>query len=240
MFEYRFKKGKGLNGHSLGNLFLTALTDITGNEDKAIKEAAKILNIQGRVVPVTTTNCQIGSILENDQVIVGEENIYNPKHSPRLRIKKLFIIPKPKANSDAVKNIMVADKIIMGPGSLYASILPNFLVTGIKNAIKKSKAKKIYVCNIMTRFGETTDFKASDFVKEIEKYLGEGVLDFVICNNKKPSKHLLDKYGKERAEFVEPDIKSNKKYKVIKTDLLDNIHLARHNPEKLAKTIMGL
>jgi len=92
----------------------------------------------------------------------------------------------------------------------------------------------------MTRFGETTDFKASDFVEEIEKYLGGGVLDFVICNNKKPSKQLLDKYEKEKSNFVESDIKSNKKLRVIKTDLLGNIDLARHNPDKLAKTIMGI
>jgi len=240
LFEYRFNKGKGLNGHSLGNLFLTALRDITGTEEKAIQEAARILNIKGRVLPITTTNCQLGAILENNQVVVGETNIDIPKHDPKLRIKKLFLIPKPRAYREAVKAIIKADKLIIGPGDLYTSILPNLIITGIRKAINKSKAKKIYVCNIMTKHGETTGFKANDFVNEVQKYLGEGVLNYIICNNKKPSKTLLKEYKKERAEFVEPNLKSNKKFKVIRTDLLDDIHLARHNPEKLARTIMKL
>lgn len=240
LFEYRFDKGEGLNGHSLGNLFITALTHITGKEDEAIREAAKILNIKGKVIPVTTTNCQIGAVLENNQTIVGEDNICNPKHDHNLRIKKLFIVPEAKAHPDAVNSILKADKIVFGPGGLFNSVIPNLLVSGIKDAIIKSNAKKIYVCNIMTRYGDSAGFKASDFVMEIEKYLGKDVLDYVICNNKKPSKQLLDKYKKEKAEFVEPDIESNEKYKVIKTDLLDDIHLARHNPDKLAKTIMEL
>lgn len=239
LFEYRFNKGIGLNGHNLGNLFLTALRDITGKEEEAIKEASRILNVKGRVLPVTTTNCQLGAILENNQVVVGETNIDIPRHDTRLRIKKLFLVPKPKACREAVRTILKADKIVIGPGDLYTSVLPNLLVSGIKNAIKKSKAKKVYVYNIMTKHGETTGFKASDFVKEVEKYLGEGVLNYVICNNKRPSIKLLKEYEKEKAEFVEPDIKS-KKYKVVRTDLLDNIDLARHNPDKLAKTIMKL
>jgi len=239
LFEYRFNKGAGLNGHSLGNLFLTALRDITGKEEEAIKEAARILNIKGRVLPVTTTNSQLGAILENNQVIVGETNIDIPRHDPQLKVKKLFLVPKPKAYKETIKAILEADKIVIGPGDLYTSVVPNLLVLGITQAIKKSKAKKIYVCNIMTKHGETTGFKASDFVNELEKYLGKNVLDYVVCNSQKPSKALLDDYKKENAEYVEPDIKS-KKYRIIRTDLLDNIDLARHNPEKLAKIIIGI
>ena len=239
MFEYRFNKGIGLNGHSLGNLFLTALRDITGKEEEAIKEASKILNIKGRVLPVTTTNCQLGAILENDQVIAGETNIDIPRHDPKLRIKKLFLIPKPKAYKGAVKAILEADKIVIGPGDLYTSVLPNLIVSGIIQAIKKSKAKKIYVCNIMTKHGETSGFKASDFVDEIENYLGKGIISHVICNNKKPSKNLLKKYEKEKADFVETDIKS-RQIKIKRANLLDDINLARHDPDKLAKTIIEL
>lgn len=239
LFEYRFSKGVGLNGHNLGNLFLTALRDITGKEEEAIQEAARILNIKGRVLPVTTTNCQVGAILENGQVVVGETNIDIPRHDPSLRVKKLLLVPKPKAYHETVKAILSADKIVLGPGDLYSSVIPNLLVPGITSAIKKSKAKKVYVCNIMTKHGETTGFKASDFVHEVEKYLGKGVIDYVICNNKKPSEHLLKDYEKEKAEFVEPDL-DNKKLKVIKTNLLDDIHLARHNPDKLAKAIMSI
>ncbi|MBU1199405.1 MAG: YvcK family protein [Nanoarchaeota archaeon] len=240
LFEYRFKKGMGLNGHSLGNLFLTALRDITGNEAKAIEEASKLLGIKGKVLPVTTNHCHLGAILENKQVVVGETNIDIPRHDAELKIKKLFLAPKPRAYKGAVKAILEADKIVIGPGDLYTSVLPNILVSGMKQAIAKSKAKKIYVCNIMTKRGETTNYKASDFVREIEKYLGEKVINYVICNNKKPAKNLLAKYKKEQADFVEPDLKNTKKLRVVKTNLLDDIHLARHDPDKLAKTIIEL
>ena len=240
VFEYRFQKGMGLNGHSLGNLFLTALRDITGKEEKAIEEAAKILNIKGRVLPVTTNHCHIGAILENKQVIVSETNIDIPKHDAKLKIQKLFLAPTPRAYKGAVKAIQEADKIVIGPGDLYTSVLPNILVIGIKQAIAKSKAKKIFVCNIMTKHGETSGFKVCDFMRELEKYLGKGIINYVICNNKKPSQKLLEKYDKEKAEFVETDIKDDKDLKIIKTDLLDNINLARHNPDKLAKTIMKI
>jgi uncharacterized cofD-like protein len=129
--------------------------------------------------------------------------------------------------------------VVIGPGGLYYSILPSILVSGITNALKKTKAKKIYVCNIMTKAGDSTGFKASDYVAEMEKYLGKGVIDYVICNNKRPSEKLLKKYEKEKAEYVEPDLK-NKRFKAIKTNLLDDIYLVRHNPDKLAKAIMNI
>ncbi|SRR4030043_293110 len=239
LFEYRFSKGQGLEGHNFGNLFLTALRDITGSDVQAIEDAGKILNIKGRVLPVTTTDCHVGAILENGQVIVSEVNLLIPKHDPRLRVKKVFLMPKAKAYKPAVESILKANKVVIAPGGLHYSLLPSILVSGVKDALKKSRADKIYVCNIMTQYGDSTGFKASDFVKEMEKYLGKGVIDYVICNNKRPSAKLIQEYGKEKAEYVEPDIVS-KKFRVIKTDLLDNIHLARHNPDKLAKTIMNI
>jgi uncharacterized cofD-like protein len=240
LFEYRFKKGVGLNGHSLGNLLITALRDITGDEVKAIREAAMILNIKGKVLPVTTTNCQLGIILQNGQTIVGETNIDIPRYDPDLRVKNLLLIPKPKAYEEAVKAIRKADKIVIGPGDLYTSVLPNLIISGIKQAIAKSKATKIYVCNIMTKYGETKGFKASDFVNELEKYLGKGVLDYVICNDQKPPQHLIKEYEKEKAEYVEPNLENSKDYKVIKANLLSDTDLARHDPDKLAKTIMNI
>jgi uncharacterized cofD-like protein len=239
LFEYRFSKGQGLEGHSFGNLFLTALRDITGSDSQAIEEAGKILNINGKVLPVTTTDSHVGAILENGQVIVSEVNLYTPKHDSRLRIKKVFLVPKAKAYKPAVNSILKADKIVIGPGGLHYSILPSILVGGIAAALKKSKAKKIYVCNIMTKAGDSTGFKASDFVNVMEKYLGRGVIDYVICNNTKPPEKLLKNYEKEKAEYVEPDLK-NKRFKPIKTNLLDDIYLVRHNPDKLAKAIMSI
>jgi len=239
LFEYRFSKGQGLEGHSFGNIFLTALCDITGSDAKAIEEAGKILNIKGKVLPVTTSDSHVGAILQNGQTIVSEVNLIHPKHDGNLRIRKVFLMPKAKAYAPAVKSILSADKVVIGPGGLNYSIIPSLLVTGIISALKKTKAKKIYVCNIMTQFGDSTGFKANDFVEEIEKYLGKGVLNYVICNNKKPSEKLLKNYEKEKAEYVQPDLK-NHRFKVIRTDLLDNIHLARHNPDKLAKAIMSI
>ncbi len=239
LFEYRFEKGQGLEGHSFGNLFLTALREITGSDEASISEAARILNIKGRVLPVTTTNCQLAAVLENNQVVVGETNIDIPKHDPNLRIKKLFTVPDVKAYKEAVKSILEADKIIIGPGDLYTSVLSSVIIGGIKEAICNSKAKKVYVCNIMTKHGETTGFKASGFISELEKYLGKKSLDFVICNNKRPAKSLLKKYASEHSEFVEPDAKDNH-HKMIKTNLLDDIHLARHDPDRLAKAIMSI
>ena len=239
LFEHRFGKGIGLEGHSFGNLFITALREITGCDAKAIEEASRILNINGKVLPVTTTDCHEAAILENGQVIVSEVNLVKPKHDTNLRIKKVMLVPKAKAYKPAIKSILQADKIVIGPGGLHYSIIPSLLVSGIVNALKKSKAKKIYVCNIMTQAGDSTAFKASDFVIAIEKYLGKGVLDYIVCNNKPPSKQLLAKYGKQGSEYVKPDLKSNG-YKVIRADLLDNIDLARHNPEKLAKTIINI
>ncbi|MBN1792156.1 YvcK family protein [Candidatus Woesearchaeota archaeon] len=238
LFEYRFEKG-GVGGHNLGNLLLTAIRDIAGNEKDAVEEASKLLNIKGRVVPVTLTNAHIGAVLENGQVVVSETNIDIPRHNPDLKIKKLFIVPKAKANPEAIKAILKADKIIIGPGDLYTSVLANILVGGIKKALSDSKAKKIFVCNIMNKYGETTDFKASDFLKEAEKYVGKGVIGYVLLNNKKPAAKTLKPYESEGSRFIAPDLAA-RRVKVIKTDLLDYGNLARHDSDKLAKTIINI
>jgi len=237
LFEYRFNKGLGLNGHSFGNLFLTVLRDLTGSDASAIREAAKILNVQGQVLPVTLTNCQLGAILENGQTIVGEKNISVPKYDPHLRIRTLFIVPKARIFKDAEEAILNADKIVIGPGDLYTSILPNIVVTGVKSALQRSKAKKIYVCNIMTKAGETLGYKATDFIGELERYLGRGLIGIIICNDKKPPTHLLKRYAEEGAEFVEPNIHDKR---VRKAEVFGGRDLARHDPEKLAHILMSL
>ncbi len=239
LFTYRFKDGEGLKGHSFGNLFLTALERITGDFSKAISEAAKILSIKGKILPVTLDKTRLFAKLENNYLVVGETNIDIPKHDPRLSIKEIFLNPPAKANKEAIKAIKEADFIIIGPGDLYSSILPNFLVKGIKEAIVKSKAKKIYVLNIMTKNGETNNFKASDFVKILEKYLGKGVIDYILVNSSKPKARYLNKYLKEKAQVVIFDKKNfrGSKYKVIIAPLLRNSPLLRHDPEKLAKAI---
>jgi uncharacterized cofD-like protein len=237
LFEYRFNRGQGLDGHSFGNLFLTVLRDITGSDADAIKEAGKILSVQGSVLPVTLSNCQLGAILENGQVVVGETNISIPKHNPKLRISKLFPVPQVRIYREAERSILEADKIVIGPGDLYTSILSNIIVGGVKTAIHKSKAHKIYVCNIMTKKGETSGYAAADHVRELEKYLGKGAIAHIVCNDKAPSSSLRRKYAAKGAEFVNPDLKDSR---VIKADLLGGRDLARHDPDKLARVLIGL
>lgn len=240
LFTYRFKNGEGLKGHSFGNLFLTALERITGDFSKAINEAAKILGIKGKILPVTLDKTRLFARLENNYLVVGESNIDIPKHDPNLAIEEIFLNPPAKANKEVIKEIKKADAIVIGPGDLYSSILPNFLVKGIKEAIKKAKAKKIYVCNIMTKYGETNNFKASDFVKTLEKYLGKGVIDYVLINSQKPKAKYLKKYLKEKAQLVVFDKKNftnGKKYEIITARLLREGPLLRHDPLKLARAI---
>jgi len=241
LFAYRFKEG-GLKGHSFGNLLITALERIKGNFEKAIEEAGKILNIKGKVIPVTLQNTNLCAILENDQIIEGEENIDVPKHNPNLKIEKVYLKPQVKANKRAIKAILRADLIIIGPGDLYTSIIPNLLVKGIPEALKKSKGKKVYVCNLMTKLGETNNFTGSDFVREIEKYLKGKILDYVIFNNKKPSPSRIEKYEKEGAQFVKYDKKDFReaKFKIIAGNFLRKRGFIRHDPQKLAKVLLRI
>ena len=226
LFEYRFLKGKKINGHSLGNLLLTALTKITGSEEKAIIEASKILRIKGRVLPVTLTNCHLRAELANGKKIIGEAKIGKQK------VKNISLTKKAVIFNEARKAILSADLIILGPGDFYTSILPNLLVKGVSKTINKSKAKSVFVCNIMTK-GETKNFKAKDFVEEISKYL-ESIPDYVLMNNKKPHGKIISRYAKEGANFVEPN------YFGIKKDLLRKTDYARHDPNKLAREIIRL
>ena len=239
LFNYRFNKGC-LNGHNFGNILITALERIKGNFEKAIEEAGRILNIKGEVIPVTLGNTNLYAILENGQVIEGEANIDVPKHDARLKIKKVYLKPQVKVNKKAKSAISKADLIVIGPGDLYTSVIPNLLVKGVPEAIRKSRAKKVYICNLMTKLGETNNFKGTDFVKEVEKYLRGKLLNYIIFNNKKPLPARIAKYEKEGAVFVRCD-KNNfkgKKLKVIRGNFLRKKGFIRHDPNKLAKTII--
>ncbi len=243
LFSYRFKDGNNLKGHSFGNLFLTALERITKDFSSAIEEAGKILNIKGEVIPVSLENARLFAQLENGYLVVGETNIDIPKHDPNLKIEKVFLNPRVKANPKALKALQKADAIILGPGDLYSSIIPNLLVDGIPQAIKQSKAKKIYICNVMTKYGETNNFTVEDFCREIEKYLGKNVIDYVIINIEKISKKNLKKYSKERAQPVElrdEGFFKERKYKLIKAPLLRKTQFLRHDPHKLAKILADI
>jgi len=172
LFTHRFSRGS-LKGHTVGNLFLAGLEDMTGSFNKAVKTAAQVLQIQGKVIPVTLKKVTLVATLENGKRIYGETNIDIPKHDGSLRIKKLSLRPAVLANEEAIQSIKEADHIIIGPGDLYSSIIPNFLVKGVAGAINASKAKKIYICSIMTKFGETNNFQVSDFFHTLQQYISD-------------------------------------------------------------------
>lgn len=241
LFNYRFSTGH-LAGDSFGNLFLAALSEISGSFEKAVALASEILKIQGKVIPVTLDKTTLYAQLENSQIIKGEENIDRPKHNPELKIKKVYLKPKALANCRALQAIKEADLVIIGPGDLYTSIIPNLLVEGIVKAIKNSKARKIYLVNLMTKYGETNNFQVHNFIEETEKYLGKEIINYVIYNNKRPASRLLEKYEKEKKYFVEWDEKKleNRKFKAISVDVISSKNLVRHQPDKLAKVIFDL
>lgn len=239
LFNYRFYKGTGLSGHSFGNLMLTALEKITGSFMSAIKESERILGVKGKVLPSTLAKVRLYAQLENGQIIKGEKNIDVPQHDGRFSIKKIWLKPSGTLNPEAKDEILRADGIVIGPGDLYTSLLPNLLVKGMPQALKKSKAKKIYVVNLMTKYGETNGFEAGDFITEVEKYLGQGVLDYVLINNKRPSPRRVRKYALERSALVKIGRLPAKPSPVL-GDFLRYQGFIRHDPDKLAKAIVSL
>ena len=252
MFNYRFEEG-GLKGHSFGNIFLSTLEKKTGSMKKAISEVGKILRIKGQVVPVTFTKSNLCVDLADGKTIIGETHIDVLEQSAkRAKIVKAYLSPKAEVNEDAKNAILEADYILIGPGDLYTSIIPNLLVTGMAATIKKSKAKKIYALNLMTKYGQTTNFKASNHIKALEEYLGKNVLDFVLVNKKLPKKQVLSWYEEYHEHPVEDDLEQDLGYKIIRKDLIKDVvitknpnddlrrSIIRHDSGKLAKEIMEL
>ena len=242
LFQFRFAEGQGLNGHNFGNLFLTALAKQLGSFERAIEEAGRILHIKGRVLPSTFDNCKLLAQLESGEVIRGETNIDIPKHDGALKIQKVWLDPVCHANPKAIQAVQEADVIVIGPGDLYTSLVPNFLVQGIAEAVRQAKGKKVFVCNLMTKFGETSGFVARDFVATLEKYIGERTLTHIIVNTKRPEPERIKKYEEAHAHFVEYDKKElkEKKLKVIEEDVLRPVGLIRHNSDALARIICKL
>ncbi len=242
LFNYRFSKGEGLEGHSFGNLFLTALTEITGGIDKAIAEAGRIVGIRGKVYPVTLTHSNLVARLEDGSEIIGETNIDIRKENPGVKIDYVYLDPKAYAHPEVLKEIESADVIVLGPGDLYTSVIPNLLVDGVVDSINYSRAKKVYICNLMTKHGESDGFKASDFVKEIKTYLENGKLDYVVVNKATLPENLLKRYEREKAEPVEADIANVQKMvkNVVAKPLVQVGNLLRHDAGKIARIVIDI
>jgi len=245
LLDYRFENGVGLRGHSFGNLLLTALNEITGRTDLAIREAAKILDVEGQVLPVSLDDCHLCARLEDGTIIKGETNIDIRRVRPELKILDVFLDPPAKIFSGAKKAILEADLVILGPGDLYTSTIPNLLVEGVTKALARSKAKIFYICNLMTKHGETDNFAVSDFVKEIRRYLGPAAknLTKVLVNSReKIPPALARRYRQEKAFPVRLDKENWQKLgvKIVALPLAAAGQLLRHDPKKLAKAIFNL
>lgn len=250
LFNYRFEEG-GLAGHTFGNIFLSTLEKSTGSLKKAIEEVGKILRIEGKVVPVTFDISELCVELTDGRIIKGETHIDVVEGiEKRARIKNAFLSPKVSANPDAVSEILTADFILIGPGDLYTSIIPNLLVTGVKEALLKTSGKVIFVLNLMTKHGQTTDYKASEHLSDLRKYIGKDTIDYILVNSKKPSKKALVWYEEFGEEPVTDDLPENDT--IVRKDLISSFILnqdpgdelkrsiIRHSPKKLADVVTHL
>jgi uncharacterized cofD-like protein len=238
LFQYRFTEGDGLTGHSFGNLFLAAMTGITGNFDKAVKESSRVLNIKGRVLPATLDTVRLCATLADGTVVRGETNI-STSHEP---IARLSLDPERARPLDEVlAAIRDADAIVLGPGSLYTSILPNFLVEDVAAAVAASPAVKIYICNVMTQPGETDAFTASAHVRALLAQAGAAVCDTVIVNEE-PPKRLLEAYAEEGQIPVAPDRADLESLgvRVVGANVISETSTVRHDPQRLADVVVKL
>ena len=242
LLNFRFQGGS-LKGHSLGNLFLAALNETSSSFDEAVKKFSHLAGVVGTVYPVTNEAVTLGACLEDGTVIMGESNIGHHRDWQRTPINSVFLTPeKPKPVDGVIRAIEKADIIVLGPGSLYTSIIPNLLVDGVADAIRNSRAVKIYVCNIMSQGGETEGYTASDHLKAIEKHSYEGIADVVITNNAAVPDSIKELYAEEHAEVVTVDEEEIlKKTLLVQGNLLlvQNSKI-RHNFSRLARTIMQI
>ena len=244
LMNYRFENG-GLGGHSFGNLLLSALEKVTGSFEKAVEEAGKILYIRGKVIPVTTHQVRLKMVLNNRKILEGEREIYLSQEIDQ-GYKTLYLEPHPVVNPRVIEEIHNADLLVMGPGGLHTSIIPNLLVEGVSEAIRKSDAKKVFILNLMNRTGQTTHYKSSDYLKELVSFLKEDVFDHILINVQKPPEDLIEVYATE-GDLVENDLDDKR---CVFSELLGGIdlrkdkllkrNLIRHDSKKLAQELMKI
>lgn len=237
LFQYRFRGGDGLGGHSFGNLFLAAMTQMLGFEN-AIKESGKVLAIRGKVLPVTASNVRLKATCADGIVIWGESNIGRASTA----IQRLELIPEDtQALSEVLRDIAAADAIVVGPGSLFTSILPNLLVGGVADAIRSSSALKFYVCNIMTQEGETRSYTAADHLEAIYQHIGQGIFDYIVVNSQSIAPDILERYAAEGAEPVLVDWERLRRQdiRILAANLLSLGPVARHDPPALARCLLS-
>lgn len=239
LFQYRFTGSSNLAGHNFGNLFLTAMTEITGDFEVAIKESSKVLAVRGQVLPATTEHVILKAELTDGRVVTGESEI--PK--AKTPIKSVFLEPAVcKPVTEAITALKEADIIILGPGSLYTSVIPNLLVADIAEEARKSKAVKVYVCNAMTQAGETDNYSASQHLKAIIDHAGPGLVDIALVNTEIISTDILKRYAEEGAKPVRVDLDAITSLGItpLAAEIIAKSNYIRHDAAKLARIILGL
>ena len=247
LMSYRFEEG-GLKGHSFGNLLLCAMEKVTGSFEKAVEEVGKVLKINGKVIPVTTTDVRLKMELSDGTMLNGEGQIYCSEKINQ-GYNKLFLEPVPVADIHAIAEIMAADLVVFGPGGLYSSLIPLLLVPGIVGALKESKAEKVFIMNLMNRKGQTDNFTASSYLKELSKFMPSDLFDHVLINNGLPANVLVQAYAKEaslvkndlinHSHVIEADLLSDELKEVQNGDLLKR-NLIRHDHKKIAAELMNI
>lgn len=247
LMNYRFENGS-LQGHSFGNLLLSALEKVTGSFDRAVEEMSRIMVIKGKVIPVTTNKVHLKMILHNNKMLDGEHEIDVSSEIDK-GFQSIYLEPFPEANSRAIDQIMTADLVILSPGDLYTSLIPNLLVDGVSKALRETGAKKALVVNLMNKRGQTTHFKVSDYLRELKRFVGKDVFDFIVVNSSKAAEDLIKLYEQE-GDPVTNDLKNDSR--IIAVDLLSNEvvqaqkadslkrSLLRHDPQKLAHELMNI
>lgn len=240
LFQHRFKEGNGLSGHSMGNLLLAAMSSVSGDFYTGIKEISRVLSVKGKIYPISNESMSLHAEMSDGSIITGESNI----PLAGKRIKRVFLSPNPlKPLPHAIKAICDADMVIISPGSLYTSILPNLIFPEIDEALRQTKAKVVYICNVMTQAGETTGYKASDHIQAITDHLGERTVDAIIVHNEPIAKDMQQAYATEKSVPVEYDIEKliNMGIEIIEGDIIDHeSQILRHDTQKVARLIYAL
>ncbi len=239
LFQYRFKEGEGMKGHSFGNIFITAMTQVSGSFKDAIKESSIILAIRGKVLPSSLSNLRIKADYLDGTTIQGEDKI--PQN--RSNIKRLHLMPKDaKANPEAIAAIKKADIIVLGPGSLFTSVIPNLLIKDLGDAISRQQVTKVYICNVMTQEGETDNYTAADHPKQIIAHTNKNIVNSCIVNSGRLNSNLLSKYAEQKSFPVVFDRGRLKSMgiSVYESDVIDRTNYLRHNPQKTAREIIRI
>jgi len=237
LFMYRYEKGEGISGMTFGNLFMAALSDILGSQKEAIKQTGRVLRIHGTVMPVSYTHTDLIAEYEDGNVVNEEHLIDEPVDDGRKKIRRVWLKPEADANPDALKAIETADMIVLCPGDLFTSLIPNLLVNNISKAIKSSKAKLVYIQNLMTKYGQTYNFKSSDHINELEKYIGKRI-DYVLINNGKIPKKALELYSETFEYQVEDDLNETTYFKIIRENYVKPVLTNRSQSDKLVRSLI--